>query len=220
MNDTAEIIDRKAIKSLASDTRVAMLKRLAQRRWMPSELSRDMNLAPSTVVEHLKALESAGLVRKEKTQRKWIYYALTERGENLFKPRIPFQFVLSLTFGILISVISLYSFYELQLQQYTSVAYPSGSDTTTEVRDAGIVTTVTGPTEPLKAESPPVAVAGISQDAQQEDRNVENATGEKITAARSMLPNEFSTIFILLAALGILMTIATVFSIYRMKKLG
>ena len=94
-------IDRKTLKALAADTRLEILKSLGKRRKMPSELSKELNLAPSTVIEHLNRLEEADLVRREETGHKWIYYSLTEKGESLIKPRFPVQFVLVLTLGLI-----------------------------------------------------------------------------------------------------------------------
>ena len=95
-------LDKETIKVLSSDTRVDMMKSLARRRKMPSELSKELGLAGSTVVEHLKKLESAGLVVKRETGRKWIYYELTTKGRNLVKPKFPVEFVVMLSLGVLL----------------------------------------------------------------------------------------------------------------------
>ncbi|MBN2202639.1 MAG: winged helix-turn-helix transcriptional regulator [Candidatus Aenigmarchaeota archaeon] len=92
-------IDRKTLKALAADTRLDILKSLGRRRKMPSELSKEMRLAPSTILEHLSKLETASLVKKENTGHKWVYYSLTGKGENLVKPKAPVQFILMLTIG-------------------------------------------------------------------------------------------------------------------------
>jgi eight-cysteine-cluster-containing protein len=95
-------IDRKTLKALAADTRLNILKSLGKRRKMPSELSKELSLAPSTVVEHLNKLEEAGLVKREETGHKWIYYNLTEKGESLVKPTIPIQFVLVISVSVIV----------------------------------------------------------------------------------------------------------------------
>jgi DNA-binding transcriptional ArsR family regulator len=95
-------IDRKTLKALAADTRLDILKSLSHRRKMPSELSKELNLAASTVIEHLNRLEEADLVRREETGHKWIYYSLTEKGESLIKPRIPVQFIIVLSISIIV----------------------------------------------------------------------------------------------------------------------
>lgn len=97
-------IDRQTLKALAADTRLDILKSLGKRRKTPSELSKELNLATSTVVEHLNKLEEAGLIRREETGHKWIYYNLTEKGSSLVKPRIPMNFVIVLTVCIIIFV--------------------------------------------------------------------------------------------------------------------
>jgi eight-cysteine-cluster-containing protein len=95
-------IDRKTLKALAADTRLDILKSLGKRRKMPSELSKELSLAPSTVIEHLSRLEEAGLVRREETGHKWIYYNLTVKGESLIKPSIPIQFVIVLGISLIV----------------------------------------------------------------------------------------------------------------------
>jgi DNA-binding transcriptional ArsR family regulator len=94
-------IDRKTLKALSADTRLDILKSLGRRRKMPSELSKELNLAVSTVSEHLDRLEEADLVRREETGHKWIYYSLTQKGESLIKPRYPIQFVIVLSIGLM-----------------------------------------------------------------------------------------------------------------------
>lgn len=95
-------IDKKTIQALAADTRLEILKSLAERRKMSSELARELDLAPSTIIEHLNILEDAELVLRKETGRKWIYYELTNKGENLIKPKFPVQFVVILSLGIML----------------------------------------------------------------------------------------------------------------------
>jgi DNA-binding transcriptional ArsR family regulator len=95
-------IDRKTLKALAADTRLDILKSLGKRRKTPSELSKELNLATSTVTEHLDKLEEASLIRREETGHKWIYYSLTPKGINLVKPKYPVQFILIISITIVI----------------------------------------------------------------------------------------------------------------------
>jgi DNA-binding transcriptional ArsR family regulator len=95
-------IDRKTLKALAADTRLDILKSLGKRRKMPSELSKELGLAVPTVTEHLNRLEDAGLIRREETGHKWVYYNLTEKGDGLVRPRISVQFVIVLSLSLLI----------------------------------------------------------------------------------------------------------------------
>ncbi len=74
------VIDRQSLKAIAMLSRMDILKSLAKRRKMPSELSREVGLSPSTISEHLKILENAGLVTRQDTGKKWVYYSLTDKG--------------------------------------------------------------------------------------------------------------------------------------------
>ena len=78
------ILDREAIKVLAVDTRLDILKLLDERPHTLTELATDLELAPATVSEHLGKLEDAGLIEKRDEGRKWKYYRLTAEGKRLF----------------------------------------------------------------------------------------------------------------------------------------
>jgi DNA-binding MarR family transcriptional regulator len=118
-------IDRKTLKALAADTRLDILKSLGKRRKMPSELSKELNLATSTVVEHLDKLEEAGLIQREETGHKWIYYNLTDKGSALVKPRIPTNFVIILGICILVVFIGSLYYYNLNQFNFSGVTSPS-----------------------------------------------------------------------------------------------
>jgi len=140
-NDTVEFrkVDQKIIKSLSSETRVDILKALAKRRKMPTELAKELGMAPSTIVEHLKELEGAGLVNRQQTQHKWIYYELTDKGSELFSPKIPFQFILMLAFGIIIAGLSFWNYYSVMTipMQYSTEQVKSTP--TADAIEAGII---------------------------------------------------------------------------------
>lgn len=93
-------IDRTMIKALSADARIEILQSLMRRRKMPSELAKVLGLAPSTIVEHLKTLEAAGLVQRKETGHKWIYYEITDKGLNLVEPKTPIRFVFVLLLGL------------------------------------------------------------------------------------------------------------------------
>lgn len=96
-------IDHATIKALSVETRRKILKTLAQQKKMPSELSREIGLSPSTVIGHLQNLESAGLVRRVETGHKWVYYTPTDKGRYLVQPRVPLQLALILAIGLLVA---------------------------------------------------------------------------------------------------------------------
>jgi DNA-binding transcriptional ArsR family regulator len=81
----AEILDKKMLKALSTETRQEIIKMLLKRPYTASELSKMLNRHVTTITEHLNILEKSGLISKKDTTNKWIYYALTEKGEKLFK---------------------------------------------------------------------------------------------------------------------------------------
>jgi DNA-binding transcriptional ArsR family regulator len=100
-------LKKEVAKALASDTKVAIMKSLAERRKMPAELSREKNLSPSTVTEHIKELERLGLVRRNATGHKWVYYELTDMGKSIVsRPKIPVQVFMMFCVGFVMVVAS------------------------------------------------------------------------------------------------------------------
>lgn len=93
-------IDKQTIRALSADTRIRILKILFSSRKIAADISKELGLAPSTVNEHLKTMESAGLVKKRDTGHKWIYYEITDKGTGLIKPKMQMQFVLVLSLGL------------------------------------------------------------------------------------------------------------------------
>ncbi len=93
-------IDNKTIKALSADTRIRILKILHVNRKIAADISKELELAPSTVNEHLKMMEEAGLVKKNDTGHKWIYYEITEKGKNLVTPKMPISIIITLSLGI------------------------------------------------------------------------------------------------------------------------
>jgi DNA-binding transcriptional ArsR family regulator len=79
-------LDRKAFRSLASDTRISILKSLGRRRKMLAELSKELGMSPSTVKEHMDSLRKSGLVVMKDDGHKWKYYELTMEGKSILHP--------------------------------------------------------------------------------------------------------------------------------------
>ncbi len=71
------------LRVLSDKTRRDILKKLKNKRYTISELSRILNLSKPTVLHHLRILEDAGYVRKVDEGRKWTYYELTDLGRRL-----------------------------------------------------------------------------------------------------------------------------------------
>lgn len=78
-------LDSVTIKALGTSSRQQILKMLAKRPYTATELSRMLGRHVTTVAEHLEMLEKSGLVQR-KEGSKWVYYTLTQKGENILKP--------------------------------------------------------------------------------------------------------------------------------------
>lgn len=77
------ILDRQDFKVLSSDTRVSMLKLLAERQHTSSELAQKLKLSAPTIAEHIDMLHKAKLVEMKDDGHKWKYYALSKKGKKL-----------------------------------------------------------------------------------------------------------------------------------------
>lgn len=99
--------NRQILKAVSAEARLKMLKCLKSRKKMPSELSREIGLSPSTVIGHLKNLEGAGLIRRIETGHKWVYYELTDKGAGMVQPRTPIQFMLTFAIGVLAALLGI-----------------------------------------------------------------------------------------------------------------
>lgn len=79
-------LDQKTLKALAAETRVRILKLLDKKPATLSDVAEGLGMSLPTIGEHLKALEDAGLVEREQTERKWKYYSLTQKARILLHP--------------------------------------------------------------------------------------------------------------------------------------
>jgi DNA-binding transcriptional ArsR family regulator len=79
-------LDREAFRTLASGTRVDILKSLDRRRKTLSELAKQFSMSVSTVKEHLDTLVKAGLIEQKDDGHKWKYYDLTRKGKSVLHP--------------------------------------------------------------------------------------------------------------------------------------
>lgn len=93
-------IDRKALFTLASETRINLLKELDKKRMTQSELSKELDISKTAVKEHLDKLEEAGLVERSEEGRKWIYYQLTGKGKYVLHPASKITITLMLSAAI------------------------------------------------------------------------------------------------------------------------
>jgi DNA-binding transcriptional ArsR family regulator len=100
------VVDRQVFDALASDTRVAILKELDERRKTLTELSQKLECNKAAVYKHLSKLVGVGLIKKEEKVHKWIYYSLTWSGKNLLHPeRVKITLLLSTAVILLVGTI-------------------------------------------------------------------------------------------------------------------
>lgn len=79
-------LDQRLLDLLSSKTRRQILFQLEERPHTVSELSEALDFSKPTLHEHLGKLEDAGLVERKEDDRLWVYWELTDRGENLITP--------------------------------------------------------------------------------------------------------------------------------------
>ncbi len=83
-DEPVTILDRDVLKVLSADTRMDILKMLSDGGRTPSFVAKKLRKSDSTIIEHLKAMEKAGLVKKTNAPgKKWVFYTLTERGVGI-----------------------------------------------------------------------------------------------------------------------------------------
>ncbi|MBP2172061.1 winged helix-turn-helix domain-containing protein [Methanococcus voltae] len=87
-------IDKKVIKALSARSRIKILKKLNQKRYTVTELSKTLNLSKSTVHEHLSIMLDGGLVEKHDDGHKWIYYGMTSKGKLILNSQFEKTIVL------------------------------------------------------------------------------------------------------------------------------
>jgi DNA-binding transcriptional ArsR family regulator len=86
MPDEKITLDREVFRTLASGTRVDIIKSLDRRRKTLSELAKQFNMSVSTIKEHLENLVAVGLIVQMDEGHKWKYYELTRKGRGILHP--------------------------------------------------------------------------------------------------------------------------------------
>jgi DNA-binding transcriptional ArsR family regulator len=114
-------LDRETFKTLASETRVGILKSLARRRKMLTELSREFGMSPSTIKEHLDNLARAGLVVQKDDGHKWKYYELTGKGKDVLNPGETRIWII-LTLSFLAIIITAYDLLQKSVGSFQAIA--------------------------------------------------------------------------------------------------
>lgn len=69
-----------------------------------TDLAERLGISKPGVMKHLELLQEAGLVLREDTERKWIYYRLTTKGERILDPERT-RIALALGFSVTAAVV-------------------------------------------------------------------------------------------------------------------
>lgn len=94
MNDIA--LNREDITALSSDVRIAILKALDDRSGNSiNDLAGELDLAKSTVHQHLGILMDSGLIKMDGS-RKWRTYSLTSKAQHILHPEKGYRILLLL----------------------------------------------------------------------------------------------------------------------------
>lgn len=93
-------LGKSSFEILSSDTKRNILKKLNKRKMTVTELSKRLDLSKSTIHEHLSKLNEHGFVEKvSEGDKKWVYYKLTGKSQNLLHNRVK-DIVFLLSIGI------------------------------------------------------------------------------------------------------------------------
>ena len=120
----SEILDKKTLKALSSETRQEIIKHLSKRPYTASELAKITKRHVTTITEHLDTLEKSGLVQKKEDGHKWIYYQLSGKGEKLFKPAY-YSWVVVLSLSLIALMIGTQQFLHIQTSQIMAKEFVS-----------------------------------------------------------------------------------------------
>ena len=101
------------MKLLFSKTKIEILKKLNERNYTVSELSKILGKSKSTISEHLNALYKMGLVDKE-SHSKWVYYKITNKGKKVLEKLE----ALILMVGSIFALIGMWVYYALKQVKY------------------------------------------------------------------------------------------------------
>lgn len=91
------------LKLLLNRNRIEILRILRKRKYTASELAKLLNLSVPTVLYHLSLLESGGFVKKCDSERKWVYYELSEKGSKLLSGFLKIMLVSSVVAILLLA---------------------------------------------------------------------------------------------------------------------
>jgi DNA-binding transcriptional ArsR family regulator len=107
-------LNEEVLKVLSSRSRKRIIKSLEDRSKTVSELSRELNLAKSTVHKHIVRLAETGIVvRRDIDNNKFVYYTLSEKGRYILKQAEKLSLKIQLSIALITfvgGVLELYRF--------------------------------------------------------------------------------------------------------------
>ena len=101
------------MKLIFSKTKIEILKKLNERNYTISELSKILGKSKSTISEHLNTLYKMGLVDKE-SHSKWVYYKITNKGKKVLEKLE----ALILMVGSIFALIGMWVYYAFKQVKY------------------------------------------------------------------------------------------------------
>ncbi|MGB2842692.1 MAG: helix-turn-helix domain-containing protein [Halobacteriota archaeon] len=104
-------LDKGIIGALASEPRVAILKKIGSGSMTLNKLTDELNISKSTVHKHLTILIESGLVKKVNKDNKWAHYELTDKGTEILHPRKMTRIIVLLSAAILSFVVGIAGLY-------------------------------------------------------------------------------------------------------------
>jgi DNA-binding transcriptional ArsR family regulator len=111
------VLDAGTFKALSSETRIAIIKQLAERRKSASELAAALGIAAPSAAQHLERLREAKLVRRVDGGSKWVYYELTDKARALLETRrLPAASLIVVLVFALIALAAILNYGALQQQ--------------------------------------------------------------------------------------------------------
>ena len=116
MDDPTEYtIDKPMIDTLSSDTRIAILSSLRERKKTNAELSKELSLKPSTIHHHMERLKESGLIVSKEDGRKWVYYDLSHFGKAIFdtNEKMKFSVVISSILTFITGLAAFYTYFTM-----------------------------------------------------------------------------------------------------------
>jgi len=182
-------LDRETFKVLAADTRIDILKMLAEHKLTLTDIAEKTKMSPSTIKEHLDRLVEAGLIIADDKGMKWKYYRLTDKGRNIVTPQETKVWILLGTTILILagSLISVFWSMSGMMSQATYAAAPLSLETAAApANDEGAgQARLMGKATPQEAEQPGLL---MSQGAPEGKESGEAASEETTTTEMAAPP--------------------------------